>query len=267
MLSAQCPNCGAPVKFAHAAAPVVICSNCESTITQDDEALSRVGQVSSMSRDLSVFLLESKGTYNDRDFEIVGVLRKAMDAIRWNEWFLVFDDGGSAWLTEANGELQIYDQPPMISGFPIDAGIGDRFEANDIQWMVSEQSKVKIIAAGGSLPYSVVQNQENDYLDLRTEANGIVGTIDFEDSPPTFWTGKIISFSELNMEGVRPFAGWSDDVDVNFHGFEIDSTRSVECPNCSAPLSIRAPGDTKRIGCGYCGATIDVGEDGSNSTL
>ncbi len=267
MLSAQCPNCSAPIRFAHAAAPVVICPNCDSTVTRDNEDLAQVGTVSSVSRDLSVFLLETRGSYKDRSFEIVGVLRKEMNGIRWNEWFLVFDDGDKAWLAEANGELQLYDTPPLTDGFPTEAKLGDRFAANDIGWKVTEQSSVRIIAASGALPYPVVQNQENSYLDLRTEELGIVGTIDFEDDPATLWIGKIIQFSELNMEGVRPFAGWSDEVDVNFHGLEINSTRSVECPSCSAPLSIRAPGDTQVIGCQYCGATIGVEEQGDSSAL
>src|SRR5687768_9174142 len=109
MLSATCPSCGAPIRFAHAVAVSAICERCRSTVVRHDEDLELAGHASVFPRDLSPIVLGSVGKAGGRGFVVAGVLRKARERARWNEWFLVFDDGKSGWLGEGNGQFQIYD--------------------------------------------------------------------------------------------------------------------------------------------------------------
>jgi uncharacterized Zn finger protein (UPF0148 family) len=266
MLTSQCPSCGAPIEFRHAASVAAVCPACTSTVLRSDESLTAVGKVSSMARDLSPIQIGVMGTSGSRGFSVAGVLRKAREGVRWNEWFLVFDDGDTGWLSDGNGEMQVYSAPAASISVP-DYKLGQRLELGGKKWIVSEKSAAKVIAAEGELPFAVVQDQSFPYGDLRAAEGQGVATIDHADEPPSFWEGEAVSIGSLKMEGLRAFAGWADDAELSFQGPEIEAVRSLECPGCGAPVQLRAHGDVVSVGCAYCGATMAAGEGEAGSVL
>ncbi len=263
MLAASCPSCGSPVRFAHAAAPVVVCESCQSTVVRTDlDELVVQGRVSAFGRDLSPVRVGTYGRVGSRRFEVVGVLRKGRDAVRWNEWFIVYDDGGHAWLGEGHGLFQLYEEKPVrvnMQGFH-QLSPGRTFQAGDTNWVVLEVAEAKILAAEGSLPFAVDQDQSWPYADLRSADGRKVGTLDGAEGDSLLYAGRVVELPALDPEGLRPITGWSDDVLVNFEGPEVEGVRKLGCPACQAPLELRAPGQATHVSCEYCGSELSLAE-------
>lgn len=263
MLSASCPSCGSPLRFAHAAAPVVVCPSCQSTVVRSDlDELVVQGKVSAFGRDLSPLRVGVTGSVGSRRFEIVGVLRKGRDAVRWSEWFLVYDDGGHAWLGEGHGLFQLYEEQPVrvnMPGFDV-LSPGQRIQAGNRQWRVLEVARARVLAAEGSLPFPVDQDQSWPYADLRSADGRFVGTLDGAEGDFLLYSGRAVELPALEPEGLRPMAGWSDDVLVNFEGPEVQGVRKLSCPACRAPVELRAPGQSAHVACEYCGSELGLEE-------
>jgi hypothetical protein len=231
------------------------------------DALVVAGQVSAFSRDLSPLQLGARGSFDGKDFTIVGVLRKARENVRWNEWYLSFSDGTDGYLGEGGGYFQIFAEPPRpVSQKAASLKPGNKVELGGIKWTVIEAATARIVAADGTLPFAAVQNYPAAYADLRSMDGRQVGTLDAVDNPPSLWVGKIVHLTALQMEGLRPITGWSDPVLTNFHGPEVTQVRTLSCPKCGGSITLRAPGAAVNIGCEYCGSELAIHELGDQTT-
>ncbi len=267
MISASCPNCGSPVHFAHGAAPATVCEACRSTVVRELDQLVVAGKVSAFSRDLSPVQLGARGSVDGKDFQVVGVLRKAREGVRWNEWFLLFSDGSEGYLGEGNGFYQVFSQPPQTVDVPT-RGIraGSQISLGGEEWDVVEAAEARVVAAEGTLPFAAVQDAPTAYADLRSRDGRRVGTLDAVDQPPTLWVGRIVPLTAMELEGLRPITGWSDPVLTGFHGPEVTQVRSLACPSCGGAITLRAPGATVNMGCEYCGSQLALQELGDETT-
>jgi hypothetical protein len=254
MLSATCPSCGAPIRFAHAVAVSAICERCRSTVVRHDEDLELAGHASVFPRDLSPIVLGSVGKVGGRGFVIAGVMRKARERARWNEWFLVFDDGKSGWLGEGNGQFQVYD---AWREFPADSvsslTAGSQIRIGGAPWQVIEADTARVVAADGELPFAATDDSPSAYADLRLGDGKTCATLDADFDPPRLYTGRVVELKELNLDRIQPFTGWSDpDLQAAMKGPEVKGAKSLACPACNAPLTLRSP-DAISIACSYCG--------------
>ncbi len=257
MLTASCPSCASPVVFAHGGAVTAICGSCSSCVVRTDRDVATMGTISHFDRDLSPLQVDATGVAGKRRFRVVGVVRLGRERVRWNEWAILFEDGDTGWIGESNGQTWVFDSP----GKPVSVGPdvrrrGARFRDGDDQWVVVEAAEAEIVAAEGSLPYAVVPGTKRPYADLRRVGGG-VGTLDFE-AEPTLFAGRVASLVELRLEGLRPFAGWSDPALVNFRGPDVSAVRTLGCEGCGASLPIRAPGLSASTICAYCGTATQL---------
>ncbi len=246
-----------------------VCGSCQSTVVREGVDLHRVGSVSAFARDLSPVQVGARGVWGGKSFTVLGVLRKARERVRWNEWFLGFDGGETGWLGEGNGQFHLFVGEPVEvppSSLP-SLRPGGTLRLEGVEWRVMEAATARIVAAEGQLPYPVVDGQSFDYADLRAETGSGFGTLDREGETASFYVGRTVSLPKLAMEGLRLFSGWSDPSLVAFAGPEITAVRTASCPSCAAPLSLRAPGATTRIVCQYCGSALDPGDGGEGSAL
>jgi len=269
VLSAECPNCGAAVAFKHAASAATVCDACQSTVLREGtDELVLWGKVSAFSRDLSPIQVGASGVLGKRSFEVAGVLRRSRPGVRWNEWYVVFDDRSTGWLSEGNGVLQIFggQQPtkPLPSFDRLEPG--GQLRLGDDKWVVIERSEAAIVAAEGELPFAVRGGEMRPYADLRTADGRQTGTIDYADETPVFWPGRIVTLESLQMEGLRAFAGWSDPTLVAMQGPEIQAQRGLDCPNCGGSIQLRSPGTTVQLICEYCGSKLSIDEVGDQNT-
>lgn len=267
-LTASCPSCGAPVVFAHGAALTSVCGHCRTCVVRDGEQVRGHGHIAPIQRELSPIQLGARGSWEGRGFQVVGGIRRERERVRWNEWYLAFDDGRDGWLAEGNGLFQLFlgcrpgarvDPGSLRAGeshvfAPDAAGSAD----GGGRWVVGEVASAAVVAAVGELPFAARFGLVSEYADLR-RADGLqVATLDFGDDPPTLWVGRVVGLAELKMEGLRPFTGWSDPALVAFSGPVVSAVRRLACPSCGGPLELRAPGRSQRLACPWCGALADV---------
>ncbi|MCK6515273.1 DUF4178 domain-containing protein [Myxococcota bacterium] len=265
MISASCPSCSAPVAFKHASALATICPSCESTVVRSGADVKSLGKVAKFARDLSPLQVGASGAVGKRRFEVIGAIRKGRPGVRWTEWYLAFSDGGVGWLAEANAMWELYDKPPVPAPGAAMADPDDKITVGDETWIVREREVARVLAAEGSLPFPVVGGEEGEYVDLWAPAEGLVGTLDAADDPPTLWRGQPVELADLKLEGVRAFEGWSDSVLVSRQGPEITGTRALRCPNCSGAITLRAPGAAQKIVCQYCSSELGIEDKGDAS--
>jgi hypothetical protein len=74
-----------------------------------------------------------------------------------------------------------------------------------------------------------------------------------------------VTLVQLQMEGLRPFAGWSDPALTHFEGPEITEVRALGCEACGASNAVRAPGQTQHLACAYCGSVLAI--DGTDAAI
>ena len=269
MLSAECPNCGSSVAFRHAASAATVCESCHSTVLREGvDQLVLWGQVSAFSRDLSPIQVGAEGVVGNRRFSVAGVLRRSRPGVRWNEWYVVFDDGGTGWLAEGNGFLQIFGGP--LPGVHVPGAHhlspGMELDLGDTRWVVIEVSQAAVSAADGELPFPVRGGEMRAYADLRSKDGRQTGTIDYSEDSPELWPGRVVTLESLKMTGLRAFAGWSDPHLVAYEGPEVETKRGLECPNCGGALQLRSPGTTVQLTCEYCGSDLGIDEVGDSNT-
>lgn len=263
MLTASCPSCASPLSFQHAAAVTAVCAACGSCVVRTDRGEQALGKVSAFDRDLSPLQLEASGVFGQRRFRVVGVVRLGRERVRWNEWALLFDDGGTGWLGESNGQFWMFDQPgEAVSVGPKARQRGAKFKVGGQGFVVVEAGDAQVVAAEGCLPYRVQPGTPRPYADLRRVGGG-VGTLDFEGEEPQLFVGSVVSLVGLRLEGLRPFAGWSDPALVHFRGPDVTAVRKLDCGGCGASLDLRAPALASRVVCAYCGAANDLAEGAS----
>ncbi len=257
MLTTSCPSCGSPLTFQSGAALTAICPACQSCVVREGDVVRDYGKIARFQRDLSPIQLDAHGKLGDRSFRVLGVLRKARDRVRWNEWYVAFDDGSDGWIGEGNGQWFVYGESVQVPrGSARTTGAGGEIEAAGTTFRVTESSFASIVAADGQLPFAVHPGEPTKYMDLREKGGSRVGTLDFADDPPTLWIGRDVTLLQLQMEGLRAFSGWSDPTLVHFAGPEITDVRSLRCEACGASNVVRAPGQSLRFACAYCGSVL-----------
>ncbi len=260
MISAACPSCGAPVRFAHAVAVATVCERCRSTVVRSGSDLSLAGKSSVFPRDLSPIMLGVTGSFEGRSFVVAGVLRKARARVRWSEWFCVFDDGRLGWLGEGNGELSMFDRSFDAEGAPDQSQCvpGNRIRVGKQVWQVLESATAAVVGAEGELPLVAADGLATPYVDLRKGDGKTTATLDHAFTPPLLYTGRIVALKELNLDRLRPVSGWSDpELHAAFSGPELTGTRALTCPFCTASVEWRNPESTNLV-CRFCGSVIDL---------
>ena len=260
LITARCPSCAAVVTFSHGTSVAAVCATCRSTVVRTDRDVRAYGRVSAFSRDLSPIRIGAEGLWRDRHFVVIGVLRKGRDRVRWNEWLLRFeDDGETAWLGEGNGTWRLYDVRRACVASELTPG--GRVSLAGFTWQVMEVGVARVIAADGELPGVAFDGSEEAYADLALPGRAEVGTFEVPtrpDQPGTLWVGVEVALPDLKLVGLRMIAGFADPDLRDFAGADVEGTRSIRCPACTAPITLFAPGDATTVGCAACGTVSSV---------
>ena len=72
MTVANCPACGAPIRFRFAQAVQKVCEYCRSVLVRHDVALDKVGEMASVPDNASPIQLGTEGVYRNKPFVVVG---------------------------------------------------------------------------------------------------------------------------------------------------------------------------------------------------
>ena len=208
--TANCPSCGAPVTFRWSSAAQTVCPFCHSILVRTDLTLQNVGKVADLPPDPSPIQLLTSGTYNNKKFDVLGRIIYEYEQGGWNEWHILFSDGTSGWLSDA--QLQ-YAVSFLVQGVPLppenQVTRGKHFTFSNIDFEVSTMTIATYKGVEGELPFPFYGKSDMLFADLRTRSDDFA-TLDYSDeSAPVLFIGKTVPFEALQLKNVRQFEGWA----------------------------------------------------------
>ena len=212
------------------------------------DVLSRIGKMAELFDDHSPLQLFATGSYNKRNFTLIGRLQYKTADGTWAEWNALFDDGESGWLAEDNGAY-VFTQPDAVPRTmpPADRYVlGKQVGVNGKPFSVASNVSAVLISAQGELPKLPPLGQAFDVVELRS-ASGEVVSIDYTATPPVVSQGTAVLLDDLALKGLK-----ADSVND-------EKGRQFNCPQCGAPVSV-ALSTSKSITCGSCNSLIDLSQ-------
>ncbi len=207
--AANCPNCGAPVKFVWSGAIQTTCEFCHSILVRSDEALEKVGLVADLPENASPIQLLTEGQFRGKSFQVIGRIIYAYEFGAWNEWHLIFNDGSSGWLSDAQLDyaLSVLVQPKNPLPRNEQALRGKAITIRDTEYLITSRTEARYRGVEGELPFKFYDKELMTFADLRT-LDGQFGTIDYSEDPPLLFLGEPVEFKDLALKNLRQFEGW-----------------------------------------------------------
>ena len=208
--AANCPNCGAPVKFLWSSAVQTTCDFCHSILVRTDVDLKKVGEVADLPPDASPIQIGTEGIYQNKNFVVIGRIMYEYEAGGWNEWHVVYNDSTNGWLSDAQLEYDLSWQAQAPAPLPAPSQIqrGNPFEFNAKTYIATSITKAHYKGVQGELPFQYWDKSDVTFADLRTP-DGDFATIDYSDDPPLLFVGRAVDFNDLHFKNLRLFEGWS----------------------------------------------------------
>ncbi len=250
-VSATCPACGAPIVFGVDTSLVAVCKACDSIVGRGDQKLEDLGKVSRLTETGAVLEKEMMGRFEGKRFQLTGRTQLKHEAGGvWDEWYLHFDDGRWGWLAEAQGKYFLtFSADKLKAQTRFDrVELGKNVAGLPGLFVAAEKGVATAISAEGELPYMLKPGEQYYYVDL-AGSNGAFGTIDYSEDPARVFVGKELTLAEL---GVTP--------KKRIESKRTTTATQVSCPNCGAPLALRAPDKSERVTCPSCSSLLDCNE-------
>ncbi len=206
---ANCPNCGALVRFRWSSAVQTTCEYCRSILVRRDVDLERVGVVADLPPDPSPIQLGTEGIYRNKGFVVIGRILYEYEQGGWNEWHLICHDGTSGWLSDAQAEYAVSFLSPH-QGLPaaLQISVGQQMRLNGVVYEITSLTRARYRGVQGELPFEYWDKSEALFADLRTP-DARFATIDYSEDPPLLFLGEAVAFDDLRLKNLRQFEGWS----------------------------------------------------------
>jgi hypothetical protein len=216
-LHLPCPNCGADVVFRSPALPARVCDTCHSMLVRSDAGLAQFGIAAALPFDVSPVQIGMRGTDAGQAFEVIGRVRWSWTDGAWNEWLLLFEDGGTAWLGEAMGQFMLLREYPfgdvrsktlraVANGEP--AQVGGRIELFGRKLAITDARQALCITAEGELPFVAPSGWQVYNVDLRGP-DGECVSLQRDGKTTSFYRGRYVTLAELAPCGLRAIEGWA----------------------------------------------------------
>ena len=225
------------------------CEACRSVIVRHDVDLETIGEVADLPPDSSPIQIGTEGTLDGRAFSVVGRIVYEYADGGWNEWHLVYGDGTSGWLSDAQLEYAVSSRVepprPLPAAGTVTLGFDYVWEGRALA--VTSLTTARYKGVEGELPFEYWGKAQVLFADLRGH-DATFGTIDYSDDDPSLFIGRFVSFDELHLRNVRTFEA-------------ADGSRAMQgfnCGNCGAAVELRALAHTREVACTSCGAVIDA---------
>ncbi len=207
--AANCPSCGGPVQFRWSSAVQTVCPFCKSVLVRNDLTLENMGVIGDLPPDPSPICLWTEGTYRGKNFQVLGRLVYEWENGGWNEWHIVFSDGTSGWLSDAQLQYAISFPAPGYAVPPQNqVSRGTSLQFANVYYEVSTMTLASYKGMEGELPFKYLGKRDVIFADLRTNGRGF-GTIDYSEDSPLLFLGEWVEFEQLQFKNLRRFEGWS----------------------------------------------------------
>ena len=260
----HCPACGvsldADERFAH----LVTCPWCHSSFILDEHAARVTGEMAVLPPTPSPFVLGATGRIMDRAFTIVGRVRYGWGQGYWDEWFLGFEDGSMAWISEDEGNFTLESWSEATEA-PIeyaDATPGGSVTIGSATFHIDEKNVARCEGGEGQLPFEVAIGEEVPYLDLSSD--DAFATVEYDpDGVVRTFIGRRLDLSEVKIDVAWMDAGAiaADTLDRTAGGTRIvksgDRALRIQCDSCGSTLSPPKDG-AEFMECPACATRVDL---------
>jgi hypothetical protein len=250
---AGCPACGAPVVFGLGSSLLRVCDHCGVLVARKGADVASYGKVAELVATASVLELGISGSYAGAPrFELVGRLQLDYGEGTWDEWLMAFRNGSWAWLSEAQGRYHYLAESPLppVPAFD-DVAVGAVVDLGPPgTFVVAEKRSARFVTARGELPFDVAPGTALNYVDLSGPGGGFA-TLDYGTSQQAeaLYVGREVTLPELGITKLKEKAP------------RRAAGASLSCPKCGGPLELRAPDETQRVACPWCGSLLDATRD------
>jgi hypothetical protein len=253
----SCPSCGAQVVFQLGNTLLKVCEHCGVAVARKGADLQNYGKVAALLPTRSVLALGLRGGYQGAPkFTLVGRLQLDYGAGGWDEWLMAFDDGTWSWLSEAQGRFH-YMAPAVLPPLPPFSGVrvGQAYDLGPPgSFVATEVRKARFAAAQGELPFDVTPGSELHFMDL-SGRGGQFATVDYGEgeAAEAVYVGREVQLADLGFKA-------ADLPDAEQRRKAVGA-EGLKCPQCAGPVEVRAPDQTQRVACEYCGSLLDASKD------
>lgn len=207
---ANCPSCGAPVEFRFAQAVQASCPYCQSVLVRTGVDVETAGKVAALPPDPSPIQLYTEGVVDGRGFQVIGRLTYEYEQGLWNEWHLLFNDHKTGWLADAQAQYAFSTlaapPAPLPDAKKLKPGMSFRWPQGE--FTLTHITKARYVGFEGELPFPTEgRHEETVFADLKS-ASAAFATIDYSETPPLLFMGRIVTFDELRLKNLKTFEGW-----------------------------------------------------------
>jgi hypothetical protein len=251
MRTANCPSCGAALRFRGATSVVAVCQYCRATLVREGAKLEDIGKQAELLEDHTPLRLGAEGRHKGARFRIVGRIQYRYGAGLWSEWYALFDNGKGGWLSDANRDYTMSylappsDVPPFAELKP-----GEVVRIAGDSYSVTNIESAEVVSGEGELPFRFMGGWKADVADLRG-AGTRFATVDYSESPPLVFLGERLPFDAFGFSGLR---------DPKEIALPRSTARAFKCAGCGAPIE-KHLATTEVVACGSCGTVTDVTRD------
>jgi hypothetical protein len=198
------------VQFRWSGAVQTVCPFCKSILVRTDIDIQKVGQVADLPPDPSPIQILTEGVYRGKGFQVIGRIIYEYEQGGWNEWHIVFSDGTSGWLSDAQLQYAISFRVTPPTALPDAKGVfrGKKYTLQQTEFEVATLTVAMYKGVEGDLPFPFYGKSDMLFADLRTPGRGF-GTLDYSEEPPLLFLGEWVEFDELKLKNVRQFEGWA----------------------------------------------------------
>ncbi len=252
MQNVSCPSCGAQVQFRSYAAVLAVCEYCQATVLKDAGSVKDIGKMSSVLEDFTPIQIGTAGTFNGRNFTVVGRIQLRYSAGMWNEWYLLFDDASTAWLGDSSGLFALTTLRKPEGAVPTfdEIEVGKQYTVGNARLTASEKRTADCIGGQGELPFRVDGGWQAKVVDLRRGGSFI--TLDYSDEQVAVYNGHSVTLEQLKCQLLRD----DDQIKASAGKFR-GKVDALDCPSCGSNIKY-LPGMTAHLLCPSCHAQIDA---------
>lgn len=212
MQKLPCPSCGGELSFRSSTSLFTVCPYCRSNVIRKDMDLEKIGEMADLPPDLSPIQIGTMGRYAKSKFYVAGRIIYTWTDGTWNEWYLLFDNGKTGWLSEAQGEFAV-SFPMNIMTCPSESelNLGSEYTANKHKFYVSDIKSVRYIGSEGELPFKALSQYRSTVYDFSSKENLFLSMefpIDKQEANVYAYHGKYVELSQLSLINKRMLEGW-----------------------------------------------------------
>ena len=169
---ARCPRCGDALPPVFAAARIMDCPSCGTTVYLDGPVLRSAGSAGEMHDAPGLVALGRPVLLEGERFEPVGHARFSYGRGWWDEFWALDASGRGAWVSVDEGDVALQ-WPIAPEEAPALRRVPERGEAID-GWRVAEVETARCLAIRGALPERLLVGETYRYANLEDDEGAIL---------------------------------------------------------------------------------------------